>query len=326
MKLRIAFLTIIVCFSCCKRETVPAAPKWGSGKAVVVLNEGNFHWGNASVDLFFPQRKEWRKSVFESTNNRPIGDVLQSASIINGNLWLVVNNSGKIEVVDTSNFKSIKTIGGLRSPRYITELAGKVYVTDLFAEKISVINTTSFVLESVLDVSGWTEQIVTHNNLIYFLNKDSGLIQSYNPSNQSIEVVPVKGKPFDLIASENEIYVGSYSRDTAMVTNLGSNNSHIYSYGLQNVPAKINYSNITKSWYVRSGNALEQFNQSQKLVPIFSLKSGSLYASKIIEDVIYLSDAKDYVLNSEIIRIDLDGKLIDKTEAGKITSGFIYLK
>ena len=74
------------------------------------------------------------------------------------------------------------------------------------------------------------------------------------------------------------------------------------------------------------GNNLRRINAAGTSDMIYQLKSGSLYAANIIGDEIYLSNAKDYVQNSEMIRLDLDGKVLDKRESGRITNGFLWLE
>lgn len=82
--------------------------------------------------------------VFKQANNKVLGDVLQSMSIINDKLYLVVNNSGKVEVLDKRNFISISTIAGLRSPRYIEAVSSnKAYISDLYDKAITVIDLSN---------------------------------------------------------------------------------------------------------------------------------------------------------------------------------------
>jgi len=68
----------------------------------LILNEGAFGQGNASISTFNPAARELQNNVFASRNApRVLGDVLQSAIQHENRLYLVVNNSKKIEVVDS---------------------------------------------------------------------------------------------------------------------------------------------------------------------------------------------------------------------------------
>ena len=64
---------------------------------VLVCNEGNFRWGNASAGILNLSNQKWVEDGFKQVNGRSLGDVLQSATYWNENWWLVVNNSSKIE-------------------------------------------------------------------------------------------------------------------------------------------------------------------------------------------------------------------------------------
>ena len=70
------------------------------GRGVWVLNEGNFRSANSSITLHFPDMNEEFHDYYKNANQGlPLGDVAQSMSKINGEYWVVVNNSEKIEVV-----------------------------------------------------------------------------------------------------------------------------------------------------------------------------------------------------------------------------------
>lgn len=328
MNLRLLVLAVfIVIFSCCKREKpLVDAVNVDLENQILVLNEGNFNAGNASIDLYNRLQNTVQSNVFETNNQRPLGDILQSAKIINGQLWLVLNNSGKIEVVDTSNFKSVLVISGLRSPRYIYEFNGKAYVSDLYAEKITVIDVASYTIEGSIAESGWVEQIEGMGNILYFINLDSNYVKQYDITSKSFAKVDILAKPFDLVKTNQGIFAAYFANDSLILYNLTSNTKVIYPQVLSNVPSKMVYSESTSTWFLKQGNDIMKLTTSNQLQKMYSLTSGSLYAMDIIGSDIYLSNAKDYVQKSELIVINLEGVEMAKRTVGRISNGFLQLK
>lgn len=319
------YLLLLIIFSCCKSEMPePSVSDSKNSASILVMNEGNFNWGNASIDLFYPDTKEFSKSVFEVSNNRPLGDVLQSAKLINGQLWLVVNNSGKIEVVDTASFKSIATITGLNSPRFMHHTAGKVYVTNLYSDKIAVINATSYSVEGYIEMPGWTEQIEGESNDFYCINKDSNQLMKHSISSSISSKIKPSGILFDLKKAAGSTFCFSYSSDTLFVFKTQSLEEDTFAGTLDHVPNKVMYCEVNMSWYIILGNKLMSLNGSS-LNLVYELNSGSLYGAACIGDEFYLSNAKDYVTNSELIRINLKGDILDQEPGGRITNGFLKL-
>ena len=87
-----------------------------------VTNEGNFNSGNGSIS-FVSNDGTVENNVFVTTNSFPLGDVVQSMSIIDENAYIVVNNSSKIEVASIDSMISVGTIENISSPRYIIEVS-----------------------------------------------------------------------------------------------------------------------------------------------------------------------------------------------------------
>lgn len=102
--------------ACNKKEDDPK-PSGAYSNATFVVCEGNFGQNDGSIDAIIDG--ELKKDIFQAENNRPLGDIVQSMTIIGDQAFIVVNNSGKIEVVNKNTFKSEGTCTGLSYPRYV---------------------------------------------------------------------------------------------------------------------------------------------------------------------------------------------------------------
>ena len=109
-------LTITLIYSCSSGPDRPVNnPLFDDG--YFVTNEGNFGSGNGSVS-FISNNGSVQNDVFYNTNMFYLGDVVQSMTTANDKGYIVVNNSGKVEVVDNISkkkplYETDKTICGL---------------------------------------------------------------------------------------------------------------------------------------------------------------------------------------------------------------------
>lgn len=75
---------------------------------VLVANEGQFSTGTASLSAITKGNITYA-NVFREINGRPLGDVAQSIAVINNQIYVTLNNSCKVEVMD-SRFRSLETM------------------------------------------------------------------------------------------------------------------------------------------------------------------------------------------------------------------------
>ena len=141
---------------------------------ILVLHEGNFFGGNASVSFVSDDLSEVTNTIFNATNGTPLGDTAQSMAFDGDLAYIVVNNSQKVEVVNRYTFESVATISeGFLNPRYIAFANGKGYVTNWGDgtnrddDYLAVINLETYSVESTIAVPEGPEWIVAQENTLY---------------------------------------------------------------------------------------------------------------------------------------------------------------
>ncbi len=143
----ISILFLIMIFvgnSCMDDESIwesnnPELPLHSEG--VFILNEGNFNTSNASLSFYKPQTRQIYNDVFFGSNHVLLGDVAQSMAIQDSLGYIVMNNSGRIYIINIHTFELQGKITGLISPRHIHFVNDeKAYVSDLYSKSISVVD------------------------------------------------------------------------------------------------------------------------------------------------------------------------------------------
>lgn len=188
----ITYILISISLIACIKDTPPVPTNQqinitGTG-GVYIINEGAFQFGNASVDYLDFSNGQVSSDVYTAANATPLGDVAQSYTVINNKGYIVVNNSGKIEVVNPLTFKSISTITGFLSPRYILPVSvNKAYVSDFKSNSIVIIDLNTNTKTGSIPCKGWTEEMVLLYGKAYVTNYFSNYLYVVNTATDVIE-------------------------------------------------------------------------------------------------------------------------------------------
>ncbi|HPM12670.1 MAG TPA: hypothetical protein PK734_04180 [Bacteroidales bacterium] len=160
----------VLLFSSCKEDSIN--PDMGYSDGILVVCEGNFN--GLDGDITYISDTSVTKGIFAKANGIPLGDIIQSLTIIDDKAYIVANNSQKIEVVDSKTFKSIGTITGLSFPRYVAKISdSEIAVSngDGFGNNyIYFINTSTYSKIDSIAVGAGPNKMLIHNNKLYVAN------------------------------------------------------------------------------------------------------------------------------------------------------------
>ena len=142
--------------------TIEVIPDFKAGEGMFVLNEGNFGWGQATLGYYDFVEGRYYDKLFELSNGRPLGNVGQHLCLHDGLLYIVVNNSGKVEIADpTIQLKSVGQISGLISPRFFLPVDEQAaFVSDLYGDAVQVVSLVTNQVTGAISMPGWTEEML----------------------------------------------------------------------------------------------------------------------------------------------------------------------
>ena len=182
----IILITVSSCIKDKPQDTIKPIISLSSFNNVYIINEGPFMTGSGSISLYDPSSNNVCEDFYYQQNSNSLGNIVQSMAKINNEYCICVNNSGKVVFCD-ENLKKTHEISGLVSPRYIQQVSyQKAYVTDLYANSISVINLLNYIKTSSIPCYGKSEKMLQLYNEIYVTNTDKEYIFIINVINDNI--------------------------------------------------------------------------------------------------------------------------------------------
>lgn len=176
----------------------PETPIGASGKRLLIANEGSLGNGNASLSFIDLENDQVYNDVYESSNHRPLGDVFQSMLVVGDDLYLAINNSDKIVVVDKNTFIEKASIP-INKPRYMARINDKeVMVTSLFHAEINILDVETFHIKRSIGTDfPSTEGLAVLHDKAFVCNWDTACGYLYEINTATLEIerrIPLAGK------------------------------------------------------------------------------------------------------------------------------------
>jgi len=177
-------------------------------KGLLVACEGQFLQGNATVVLLKSETFEPQYDIYETTNQLPLGDILQSITKVQDGFLMCVNASGTIIRTDL-NLEKQGELGAL-SPRYIHIISStKAYVSDLISNEITIMNPSNMNTLGTITTDAWTEKMLKVGNAIWAVDKSNNRILIVNPETDEVEdqILLTEGASDIVLDAQGKVWV-----------------------------------------------------------------------------------------------------------------------
>lgn len=219
--LAVLLMGTAVMTSCDPAEDNPETYLQVYSTGAYVVNSGNM--GNkieSSLTAIDYASSTATQNVFKAANGRSLGNTANDGIVYGNKIYLAVDQSNTIEVIDKKTKQSIKQIKTTEllgnaegaEPRHIIADGGKVYFTT-YGGYVAAVDTTSFALQKKWQVGSYPEGLVIGNGNLYVANSNYGAgggnISCINLSNDNVETKNIEGvnNPTGVYYASDVLYV-----------------------------------------------------------------------------------------------------------------------
>lgn len=348
----LAFVSSIFFVSCSDDDNNTVDTPLGSyDNGVLILNQGNFGQGNASVSYLSNDFETFQNNIYALVNpTLTLGDTGQDIGLYENLAFVVLNASNKIQVVNRYTMEHVATVStGLSNPRYIAFSNGKGFVTNwgdggsATDDYVAVLNLSTYTVSSTIAVAEGPERIVEENNKLYvahaggygYGNKISVINGATNAFVTAITVgdVPnsleVENGSLYVICGGNPYYAPTETAGSLVKINL-SNNTVTNTI---NFPAATHPSNLVidnnSIFYTIDDEIYKSTLAATTLpaTPLFTTTAQGVYgvySFAVENNKIYVGDAVDYNSNGKVYVYSATGTLEEDHTVGVIPAGFYF--
>ncbi|MEM1257206.1 MAG: DUF5074 domain-containing protein [Bacteroidota bacterium] len=313
---------------------------------ILVLHEGGFFMGNASVSFVSEDLSMVTNGIFNDINDNALGDTAQSMAFEGDLAYIVVNNSQTVEVVNRYTFESLGTVDeGLLNPRYMAFANGKGYVTNWGDgsnpddDYIAVINLESLSVESTIPVPEGPEWILNNEGTIYVAHQggfgQNNIVSVIDASSNTVgDPITVADRPNSMqlvngelwvLSGGNPAFTGNETAGQLDKINVITNTvEDTFEFTQTQHP---NYLSVDGNslYYLLDGNVFKMGVSDNSLPTNAEIMGVSFYDMTVNEGRLYGVDAKDFVSNGSLEVYDLsDNSIIESLEVSIIPGGVYF--
>lgn len=315
----------------CTKTPLPAEPTVYED-ALIILNEGAFTGGTATLDAVGGTIDTVVRSAFSTENGYALGNIGQHMILADSLLVVSVNNAGVVRGISRkSMLEHWSTL--VAGPRYLAQSGNSLVVTTWSSNYIKILDKFSGELLDSIDVSGVSEQVYVDGEVVYIgLNGGFGndnRVALVDLNTKSVDTLVVGDKPNSFVKVGATVYVlcagyedwaGSGSTpaslwkiENGMATKvLEAPTSADHAIALKTDGVNLYFLNASYS------GAVVKTSMNPTEWPMLPITNAIGYNLDLIGGTLYVHDAKDYASAGKVYQYNLNGTLEDSIDAGVI--------
>ena len=305
-----------------------------------VLCEGNF--GSSNASLWEYDGNEMQGPVLWNLESNLLGDVGQSLCFHENKLFVVVNNSHRLEVIDTKTDEKIASIDlPFSSPRYFAVNGLKGYLSCWGVGGILVIDLNSYTVTDTISVGALPEDIIINNEILYTSINMNSMWQSednvyaYDLTGDVptlVDTFEVVAGPGKMTLKGDELYIASTYYDASWSTYAGMSKINLLTKEVTSVDYGVNFS--------FSGDLVEFNNEIYRAYlngmvkissdcnyddsEVFGNLDGNVYSIDINDGKVYMAYT-DYMAPDTVVVLDNEANVLNTFQVGAIPGAFAFI-
>ncbi|MEX2639455.1 MAG: DUF5074 domain-containing protein [Balneolales bacterium] len=337
---------LITVFSACSDDPVSDRQE-NEMASLLVANEGNWSDGNGSITSYVPESGHVVQTLFANNNDRPFAGIIQTLVLYEEKLFIVANNTNKIEVTDVLTMQSIATISfDTATPAgFAPAGANKGYASSFYDNSVMVIDLESHTLTGTrIDVGMSPRGMLVSGNRLFVANSGENTVSIINTDTDEVtSTVTVGAAPSELIQdNEGRVWVVCRGRkaydenwDPDPVNDIeggltvldGVSGERLQTVETGGFPNSLAIDGVGgRAWAVNE-NTVQQIdmNTYQVVDEQFINRSFNGIGYSSAENLLYLAHNKGYTQSGQALLYTLNGAAVDSFDTGIAPTDFIFM-
>lgn len=331
--------------------------KPANSEGVFILNEGNMGSSNASLFYYDPLTMEIFEDVFFESNNSYLGDVAQSMAVKDSLGYIVLNNSGRIYVINIHTFELQGKITGFISPRYIHFVNdNKAYVSDLYSKSIAVVDLHALEITGYINIHNSasvfnqhsSEKMVQLGDYVFTnsWNYDNKILVIDTKTDQWIDSIEVFIQPKSMVTDKYEkLWVltdggfegNPYGHERPALMRIDAQThtiEKVFRFDLDHFPRDMTINSTGDTLYFVNNHVYRHAVLAETAPEVFipspyeNANYGGFYSIGVdpVSSEVYVADAIDHSQPGIVYRYSAHGAPIDTMRVGIIPGSFYFKK
>lgn len=332
-------------FACTDSGEEKPLGKYNNG--VLILNEGSFGTNDGEVFHLNPTTEELLPDIFETENLRPFAGLLQDIVLEKDRLYLVAN-TGKIEIVNPADFKSLGTVASeLDQPRSLAVNGEKLFISDYGPYDASWATPDSYVavvngldggvVSTKIPVSSKPEDLFSYNNYILVASTEGRKIEVIDAAQEKvISTIALEASPRKFYYDDGLLWIYAVTADEVLLYSIKLNSlslGNTYTIPVSNATGKIAFEDedeiyvITSSGYPDYNDAILSIELDGASANVKEIMTGSGFYGIGYDDEkdqLYVANSNGFQGNGTVTVLSESGTVNRSFEVGRGPSGFFF--